>query len=350
MDSRRRPRRRLLALAAAGAALAVPAPAQVASAESEPSIATLAQELDSPDYQTRSGAVGMLNLRSVAEIPPAVVDKLIALLEKEAEGEAREEERKNAAATKASDEEGEGEGYGEYLLTLAHGVVRLNDRRALHGVALGVLSTSRRAEDFVAAGGGTSLPYLDETWRRRPSMRGGVAETWAIMLGKYTDRLTPAEQRLVRARIFGVLAQDPLSFAWAAHIAQLPELLPVLQMLAASGSEEFAPDRAASVVRELTPARARLSPAALLQSLDEWLQALCLDRRGARAGACESLTKSLTDARGYVNGNLAKPAVTALTAFATRADAARAEGAISEGERRLLAGNARYVVSRLGRP
>src|SRR6266487_6074011 len=108
--------------------------------------AEILRALDSPDWQARSSAIHVLNDLPVASLPAGFAEKVIALFEREA-----------VDSAPGPKPEG-GEGYGEYLIALMEGVVRLRDPRSLRGMALLGIQMSREAQEFVAEQGAAVLP------------------------------------------------------------------------------------------------------------------------------------------------------------------------------------------------
>jgi hypothetical protein len=265
---------------------------------------------------------------------------MIALLDAEASELMRD------PSSEPDESQQEGEAYGEYLLALTRAVLRFEDARSLRGMALLGIATSTRARQFVAAQGTAGLPHLDAAWGIGAGMHGAVAQTWALMIGTYADRLTREDVIGVRRRVFTALNVRPLAFAWAAQLAPLPEAVSLLDVLAASGENETVRTRATRAAAVLRPQRDALPRRSTLGALDQWLDAFCVAPAGLRLGACQSLDNLLNDAISHVDAGRAEAAGNTLRALATRAEQAVAEGASTESEGRLLAENARYLAER----
>jgi len=285
--------------------------------------ADLLRALDSPDWQVRSSAIHELNDLPVANLPPGFAAKAIALLEREA-----------VDSAPGPKPEG-GEGYGEYLIELMEGVVRLRDPRSLRGMALLGVQMSREAQEFVAEQGATVLPFLDEAWRN-PNARASVAVTWAYMLTTYSARLSRNDRLEVVRRVLEAHAIDTQSFLFAVDDAQLVIAIPLIEHVATRGEIDIVRDDARRSATRLKATRDSMSPAALLSQLSEALDALCLSACAERATACASLSTTL-------RGSSADSLVT----FARRVDSGFLRRVWSDDERRVLSISARYVATRL---
>jgi len=247
---------------------------------------SLVAMLDSPDWQVRSDAIARLNLISASRLPTSYATTIISLLEREAT---------------SPNSRGEGEGYGEYLLGVVNGVVRLHDPRSLRGLALLGIQASREAQDYVASQGGKSLPFLDEAWARSHS--DAVATTWAYMLGKSPQALSRAERLQVMARLLGVLPGNSRGFTWAAVMGPLPELVPLVEEIASSDPMPARRQAGAQALQRLRPLRDRLSTRDLFARFSDWLDALC--SAGTRGGACQVLRASAGSAQNGTRSRLA---------------------------------------------
>jgi hypothetical protein len=296
--------------------------------------ADLVQNLDSPDWQIRSRALRQLNGLAVADLPSSFAAKAIALLEQE------------AIATSSQTVEDEGEGYGEYLIALVKGVLRLNDPRATRGMARLGITVNRAAQEFVAAQGAAALPDLDDAWQEE-SMRPMVATTWARMLANNTGHLSDPARLSVIRKILNAASEERLGFAWAVDIAGLTVSIPVLENIAATDESDIVRGRAGAVSNRLGPIRNAMTPGAQVEQLSDALDALCLDGSGTRASACTSLSSMLSDAQNQLAANQESAARDALLAFAAQVDAGVQQGVWTADEQRILGGNSRYTVTRL---
>ena len=134
---------------------------------------------------------------------------------------------------------------------------------------------------------------------------------------------------------------------FAAEDAPLPELVPILTAMLQATASQTLHDELAQAVTTLIPERDALTPADLAALMAAWVEALCQAPQGTRLGACESLSNLVADVAAQIAGGRTVSAKEVLDAFAGRADAGYLEGALTDGERRLLADNARYLAGRL---
>jgi len=288
-----------------------------------PAPAELLRALDSPDWQVRSSAIGDLNELAAEDLPPGYAEKAIALFEREA-----------VDSAPGPKPEG-GEGYGEYLIALMRGVVRLRDPRSLRGMALLGVQMSRKAQEFVAEQGAPALPFLDEGWRDE-NARMAVAETWGYMLTTYSARLSPADRLQVIRRVLGAHTIDTQAFTNVAEDAKLVMAIPLIERVATADEIDIVRDDARRAGTHLKAVRESMAPAVLMGQLSEALDALCLAARPERAAACTSLSSTLR-----------QNSADSLVAFARRVDSGFLRREWSDDERRVLAGGARYLATRL---
>ena len=286
----------------------------------------LVQDLDSPNWEVRSSAMSRFNDLPIADLPPGFAEKAIRLLEREAVGDPAVNPQP-------------GEGYGEYIISLVEGVLRLRDPRSLRGMALVGIQTSREAEEFVASQGGAALPFLDEAWRDEDA-RPSVGETWGYLLAAPAARLTRSDRLRVIRRILTAYRTDAQAFTSAVEYGELVIATPLVEQVATANESRTVRAVTAPVAAGLRRTRDSLAPGPLLEQLSDALDALCLGASAARAGSCASLADAL---RMIV----ARPAAGPLQAFAGRVDAEFAQHVWTDDERRLLADGARYIAARL---
>lgn len=295
-------------------------PATTAAAQN---VDSLMMRLDSPDWRERSIAAGVLGRLPASQRPPGFADKVIALLEYEALNP-------DEAAIAG------GEGYGEYIAELARVVLGLDDPRALRGIAIAGIGTSRAAKDFVASHGAASLPYLDEAWDLDRYKQGYVALTWAGMLARFPDRLDHADRIQVLARLISVAEYDTHVFSTAASTSGLGELVAALQEIAENDPSARRRAFATYYAAPLLAARDALSPSELHARMSDLLEAVCLDAAGGKLQTCATLQTYLN--AGYSNGN-------ALDTLAQQAELAEQQGILKPYEEALFAGNAQYLIT-----
>jgi len=293
---------------------------------SSPTADSLVRMLASPDWRLRSDAIVRLNLVPRQQLPNAYATTVIQLFEREAL-ESRQQS----------------EGYGEYLLDLMQGVVRLRDPRSLRGLALLGIHMSREAQEYVASQGGASLPFLDEAWQRGHS--DAVAETWAYMLTRYDKALTRPERLQVMARFLAVAPANSRAFSWAAEIGPVPDVVPIIEEIESSEPQVMRKRAATNALNKLRPLRNGMSPRDLSTRLEDWVEAMCLDASGARASTCQNLRERLKRAKDEVQARGLGAAKPTLAAVVDEVDPAKAPG-LNNFERRLIAGNAQHLLRR----
>lgn len=297
-----------------------------ASSQTVDSLATL---LQSPRWETRWDGVVGLQRAGASSLHAGARSTLIDLLDREATQPAAEG-GPNAA----------GEAYGEYLVDLVRLVTALNDQRALRGLTLVGIETSRAVQRWVAAQGAAALPHLFAAWDAVPGGRAAIAETWAIML----QTGTAGSGDPIRARL---ISGNPMYLVFASVRAPLPEAVPMLQQLAATSPRDGVRAEALAGAAVLAPQRDARSPIAILQEVDRWLAAVCVGASGNRNGACNSMRNRIDNAVNHLEHGQLNPAKSVLNSLADKADQSLGQGSISELERQLVAGNARYIISRL---
>jgi len=291
---------------------------------------SLVAQLGATDWQRRGDAIARLNLLPVEALPPTFAPTAIALLERE--------------ATNPDPGPREGEGYGEYLIAVMSGVVRLQDPRSLRGLALLGIQMSRGAQEYVASQGAPSLPFLDEAWAR--SQSDAVATTWAYMLGRYATALSRPERLQVIARLVAVLPDNSRAFTWAAVMGPLPEAVPLVEMVATGDARPETRQAGIRALASLRPVRDRLSSREVLQRVSDWLDAFCWSATGARGDACKMLSVSLTNATSQVESRGLTGTRLALEDLVRQARTARAAGGLRDIEEHFIVGNAEYLSTR----
>jgi hypothetical protein len=288
------------------------------------------QALDSPDWRVRADAIERLNRLTLADLPSSFRPKIIALLEQE-------------GVTAASEP---GEGYGEYVIAVVQGSLRLNDPAAVRGMSLVGINVSRNAQEFVASQGGVSLGPLDEAWQNENS-RQAVGETWALMIVSYGDRLSPEQRLQVIRRILTARTVDAQAFTNAVDDAALSSALPVVEDVAENDPVAVVRTIAAGAGTRLRSQRLALTPAAQVSAVQDALNALCLGATGSRGSACAALSSSLDAVQDQLMSNQESAARDALTGFAVQVDAGLQQGIWTADEHRILSGTSRYTISRL---
>lgn len=298
---------------------------QVSSPARDPE--SLVRMLGSPDWQVRSEGAARLNLIPANQLPSNYAATIISLLEQEATSPRPRME---------------GEGYGEYLLHVVDGVVRLRDQRSLRGLALLGIETSGAAQEYVASQGAASISVLDEAWGRSHS--DGVAETWAYMLARYAQGLSRSNRLQVVAKLIGVLRENSRAFTSAAVEAPLPEVVPLVEEIATSDSVPARRQAANEALNVLRPLRDRTSPRDLLSKSSDWLDAVCAE--SPRADACQAIRADAANAQTQLETHGISGARPALDELARQARVVHDAGELSDLGYRLVVGNAEYLLTR----
>ncbi|HEY2065584.1 MAG TPA: hypothetical protein VGG84_06465 [Gemmatimonadaceae bacterium] len=302
----------------------------------------LASRLTTPNVHVRAEAVARLNALPISALTPSARGAMIALLEQEATGQAP------VSADTAADGD---ETYGEYVIDLTSGVMRLQDPAALRGLALLGIQTGRDVQQYVASFGARSLPVLAEAWRLKADARPSVITTWAFSAALTgPNALSKEDRQQVLASILSASDTYPIAVASAARSGSLVILIPVLANIAAHTTDEVISSRAEKAVTILSTQRAGMSPLALFDETAQWVAGFCGgpgSATGIRNGTCVSLRNRLDNAREHIIAGRVGPAVNVLTAIEREATDARLKGALTAAESLLIADNARYVASRL---
>jgi hypothetical protein len=327
--------------------------AQIAGADS------LARRLTAADVHIRAEAVARLNALPLGQLTPSARRSLVRLLELEATGRAP----KSSEPTS-----GEDETYGEYIIDLTSGVLRLQDPASLHGLVRLGIETAQDVQQFVASFGARSLPLLDDAWRTRENARSSIIATWAFAtLVRGPNALRPDDRRRVLRSILAATDEYTIAVAGAARSASLTGLIPVLTDVASRlPKNDIGGERATRAANELAPLRARLGPTVLLDDAADWIAAVCgheegkgegkgegEDDRGRRSGsesrrrACDELAEQLERARTSLRAGRLSEARAALSAATRTAAAARSSRVFTAPEGAVIHGNLQYLLTRL---
>lgn len=314
----------MLSLFVLGALLVPPADVRAQTPDS------LVSLLNASEWQVRASAISQLNQLDRSELPASYASTVIALLEEE-------------ATDPDPEASGPGEGYGEYLIALVRGVLRLHDPASLRGLAMLGIEISHQAKEFVVQEGDAALSYLDEAWALEMVSRYSVADTWALMLEESPATLSSTGRTVVRNRIFGSLADSISEFIFvnASTDAGLVTSIPVLEDVA-SKQQGISRDYALAGIQALEPARDAMSANEFAIEFAELLEAVCLEPQGAKADACSTLDGLLADVTGFISSGDEVSAGGSSRQFATAVD--QAAGVLSKGETTLLSGNAAYLA------
>lgn len=298
-------------------------------------VGSLIEALRSPDFNDRDGALREIIDAYPKPMPGALVDGILALLDREAAEEASHQ--------------GD-EGYGEYLMDVVLAGEHTGDTRATRSlVKLGGLQVSGGVEGFVAGQGATVFAMLDSLYRSGSQGAYDAVKEYGLILGRHGELLSRADSARILAVILGAASEaSPVPRDGVALVAgkiPLPEYLPVVRALAAGEPRLLeAPD----AVRSLTPLLATAPPLTVLARLHLTLVGICAGATGLRSDACQSVKGQLATAIRYLRSGAPRPAREALLAVAARCDAALDQTAMNAMEHHLFSDNARLIAGRLG--
>ncbi len=303
---------------------------------------SLAHFLSTPDVHVRAEAVARLTALPLHALSGSTRRALIVLLEQEAT---------STAPTTGETPAEEDETYGEYIIDLTSGVLRLRDPAALRGLARLGIETSDDAQRFVASYGAQSLPFLDEAWASEEGNRAPVITTWALMLGTTgPGTLRLQDRNRILARLLAATDEQSIAVAHAASLASLTALIPALEDVARRAIDnDIVRARAQQEAAGLAALRATKSPTTVLAETSDWVTAFCESggATGARHGTCTSLINQLQTVRKHLVAGRVGPATNVLQAIVRKAEAARVAGIFSAPEAALVTGGARYIIGRL---
>jgi hypothetical protein len=241
------------------------------------------------DFRVRAEAVSRIEAMPVARLHPSIAANLISELDSVGAG------RVAAPPASSADSPAELEEYPEYVISLARAVVRLKDPRSVRALTFGGLATSREVQRFVAAQGREGLGALDTAFAASDATAPAVVSTWGYALAETPSRLAFEDSVYVYARIVLSAQYYPVAFAYAARHANLFDLMPELDSIAARAAADSALALAAA---------ARVASRALAPALDsvgsaiaaDWLArlrlrtgVLCMDEARLGAESCRAM-------------------------------------------------------------
>jgi len=277
------------------------------------------RELRSSNLGVRSLAVARLNNVPVSETPQYARDALVALIERE------------VASPVHPTTENESEIYGEYIIELVESILRLNDPRGLHGVAILGIGTSLDAQRFIVRQGPAALPALEKAWKMS-NVRPDVVATWGLLLASAPAWLSPDARYTILKRIAGAAPTMPISIANVARDDSILSLMPFLTPAAADRDDAIVTETIEKGLAVLRQRMHTLSPAALLSELSLGTRLFCEGARGNRLGACMAVQNSIVTATQHLAASEAPAAHDVLRALVARAEQAGRSGAFSPME------------------
>jgi hypothetical protein len=285
----------------------------------------------SPDWRMRAAEVTRINRLPARQIHPQVAAALITQLDSVGVNRMN-----RLSALPAEAQAGDREDYGEYVLTLSRAVLRLNDVRAVRAVAMAGLGTSRESQRFVAAQGAASLPILDTAFALSADASGAVVTTWAYMLAASPAKLGSADSVFVYGRIQVARWSHTIPFLYAARIAQLFELKPIVDSLTRDSSAAVA-GAAQLASRDLAQKAAAAPASAWATRLRLYAGFVCAGTLDTPRAACPDLLAAANAVADAVRTPAGRPRLAALL-LRVAADAgqlATAQG-ITAADQRML--------------
>jgi hypothetical protein len=302
------------------------------------SVDSLTKLLRSRDVHIRGDAVARLAMLDTPALPAATRTAIISLLEHEALGDVA-----NAGTMPLSEND---ESWGDEISNLTDLVIRLHDARALRGVALIGMQTSKAAQEFLAGFGPRAMPFLDESWSRYPDTRHDVDITWGIMLAPGHPAVDAPTRAAIASRL---LARDdtiPLGLSYAAREGSLPSLVPLLDSLATTVNV-FDADELRSASKELTPKYAQRSSIQRVQDLQFWLDGVCTTSRTTMLAYCAASKRELTASTQQLDRHGDSRAATSLRAFIAATSQEVRRGSLSPIAAMLFVTSAERVIDKL---
>ncbi len=341
------------AIAALAAAIAVAAPARSAAAQTDAGGGGLTSDaldsvragLASRDVDVRHAALARLNAAYERELPPAIVEPVLALLEREAADD----------TDHAGDED-----FGEYIVDLVLTGVRTNDPRAVPSVLrLDGLGMSSGVASFVAKQGRAVMPALDAHALTREDRATDVLEAYALMYARHGALLSRGDSVQVLRRLIAAASDTGINvrsqLAYFSSTGPIPELLPAVEVLARSDPETLegvyvVRRSATAALPVLQRARAAMSTRELLNRLTLLTDAAC-DLADARAVAsCVALRAGVADGARFVALGQPRLSTKALDGYQAAAQRLGATGAVPRLTVVVLDGGVRAVIARLTAP
>jgi hypothetical protein len=251
------------------------------------------------------------------------------------------------------------EDYGEYLIDLFLATVKTGDKSTIPAlISLGAIGTNGGVASFVASGGPAILPALDAWQRTAPSDAGAVLEVEALMYAQQSPILTAADSAALISRILSAVSSDAVSarveLPYLTLRAPLPELVPLLRMMATTDTVRLLPEGIFPVRREaqvaadsLSVAWAALTPTQLLAALTREQSAACVGASGALYGHCQSMGAHLDDIAKHLGKGNAQPVLSAIKNFRKALQQAAGSG-LASSTVQLLDANAAQLATLVG--
>ena len=250
---------------------------------------------------------------------------------------------------------------GDYYMDLVGVVATLGTREAKLALVPAVAVSVGIAQD-VAQLGDTAVAVLLPLLQRRNSDDAMVVlETlghvwfWADSTGSpLSDRSRAQVLAALTTAATSGIHDDMLGMQGALMAVRDPGFLPLAQRV-----REFAATRGVlghstdytmehEVIPQLTTLAASRSTASLVKGFARMVTAVCgNDAAGRRKGACQSLTNDVAAASDHLANGRTIPARNGFESIGQKIDHAYADGAVTDAEHALLAGNVTMILKRL---
>lgn len=247
----------------------------------------------------------------------------------------------------------------DYYMDLVAVVARFGTQEARLALAPAV-AVSVGISQQVAQLGDTGVAVLMPLLRRRYNEQDvletlGLAWFWADSTGSpLSDRSRAQIVAALTAAGFSGLHTDLLGIQGALRAIHDPSFLPLAQSVHDLAAARGVIGRSTVVTMEdevipsLTALAASRSLASLSSGFARLVAAVCGNAAaGRRKGACQSITNDVAAASDHLAKGQTTPARNVFNSVAKKIDSAYADGAFSDAEHALLAGNVAMLLQRL---
>lgn len=254
------------------------------------------------------------------------------------------------------------EGFSDYYTTLVLVVAAIETPEAALSLVPAVAVSGGVARQ-VAQRGDTAVALLAQQLLHavQPDEHAALLESLGLAWFWADSTGSPLSDRS-RAQIVAALSSAALSTTYADMVGMEvalrairdPGFLPLAQRVREFALTQGVRGRGTvvsiedDVIPPLTTLAASRSPSSLAQGLARLVTAVCgNDATGRRNGACQSLTNDVAAASNHLANGRTTPARNGFESVSKKIDRAYAEGAFSDAEHALLAGNVAIVLQRL---
>lgn len=303
---------------------------------------SLVAGLSSADWPARAHTLTVIN--NLPALPAPVIQSIVALTKQEA----------RARASSPT-----GEAFGEYILELVTAAVTTGDKSVIPAiVSLGGTGMSTGVAAFIASGGVSVLPSLDSAQLATPLDAGAILGVVGMMYSQQGAQLTSADSAALLSRLLAAASSPAFTarsqIAYLSRRIPLPDLVPLLQTLAASDTTLFLPENvypvrraAQTAVDALAPQWNALTPAALLDALTREQVSACAGASGALQGHCQGMSAHLSAAQRHLGESNPQAARESIMNFQNSLQQA-ANAGLPAATVALLSGNAARLALLLG--